>query len=453
MFNKDYVNCIIINSLTDVDETAEASDLSDEDLLTDKPVLSFMYSIPHTDVWISKDNYELYHNVDDAFYNGLICHEHMSTYNKQTMEIENLLPMGPKSGYFGEHTHQPLMGIDSRKAYTSDFTDIEYFPLFNHFDTWQEYDGHKIDDYSQYIVKVDPQSNPILFSGTFSRCYGYKLNRIREKYIVMYFKKPSNLVPSNSKSLVKNVFKSKLPNDLKKFIVNKNLGLIEKKKNKKSISKAFKNCNEALYYQTKFNIGQIYSIQEKETIATEVVSPLDLNPTPTISLKRKVKDTLHILSVSKEGNLTNGFLPIKELIYDICDLKNYNTFKKLTEAKTKVYGIKTDSVMIADTPKNVRIVKDIFDLSDKIGNFKIEKNKFLLNLEIKCSDNELSKITRVDIREHNVNNEYDSQELMSIMKDKNVFIKGILPGVGKTSACKIMTILCSYHHITNFAKI
>ena len=32
MFNKDYVNCIIINSLTDVDETAEASDLSDEDL-------------------------------------------------------------------------------------------------------------------------------------------------------------------------------------------------------------------------------------------------------------------------------------------------------------------------------------------------------------------------------------------------------------------------------------
>ena len=167
------------------------------------------------------------------------------------------------------------------------------------------------------------------------------------------------------------------------------------------------------------------------------MSPLDLNPTPTISLKRKVKDTLHILSVSKEENLTNGFLPIKELIYDIRDLKNYNTFKKLTEAKTKVYGIKTDSVMIADTPKNVRIVKDIFDLSDKIGNFKIEKNKFLLNSEIKCSDNELPKITRVDIREHNVNNEYDSQELMSIMKDKNVFKKGILPGVGKTSACKI----------------
>ena len=267
------------------------------------------------------------------------------------------------------------MGIDSRKAYTSDFMNIEYFPVFNHFDIWQEYDNHKIEDYTQYIVKVDSQStNPILFSGTYSRCYGCKLNRIKERYIVMYYKKPSNLVPSNSQSLVRNVFNSKLPTDLKKFIVNKNLGLIEKKKNKKSVCKAFKNCNEALYYQTKLNKGQIYSINEEETTEMgKVINPLDLNPTPTISLKRKVKDTLHILSVSKEENLTNGFLPIKELIYEIRDLKNYNTYMKLRDAKIKVFGIKTDSIMIADTPKNVKIVTEAFDLSDKIGNYKIEK--------------------------------------------------------------------------------
>jgi len=246
------------------------------------------------------------------------------------------------------------MGIDSRKAYTSDFMNIEYFPVFNYFDIWQEYDNHKIEDYAQYIVKVDPQSaNPILFSGTHSRCYGYKLNRINEKFTVMYYKKPSNLVLSNSRSLVKNVFNSKLPTDLKKFIVNKNLGLIEKKKNKKSVCKAFKNCNEALYYQTKLNKDQIYSINEEETIAIEKDrDPLDLNLSPTISYNRKVKDTLHILHVcvSKEENLTNGFLPIKELIYEIRDLKNYNTYKKLKDIK--VYGIKTDSMMIADTPKN-----------------------------------------------------------------------------------------------------
>ena len=108
---------------------------------------------------------------------------------------------------------------------------------------------------------------------------------------------------------------------------------------------------------------------------------------------------LHILCVSKEENLTNGFLPIKELIYEIRDLKNYNTYKKLMDAKIKVYGIKTDSMMIADTPNNVKVVREIFDLSDKIGNHKIERSKFLINSEIKCNDIELPKIHRTNVRE------------------------------------------------------
>ena len=222
--------------------------------------------------------------------------------------------------------------------------------------------------------------------------------------------------------------------------MNKNLGLIEKKKNKKSVYKAFKNCNEALYYQTKLNRGQIYSIDEKETIEMEEsIDPLDQgtdSPFKTRSLKRKIKDMLHILCVTKEENLINGFLPIKELIYDIRDLKNYNTYKKLEDAKIQVHRIKTDSLMIADTPKNFKAVRGIFDLSDKIGNHKIERDKFLINSEIKCNDNELPKIHITNIREHNINNEYDNQELLSIMKDKNIFLKGVLPGVGKTSACK-----------------
>ena len=109
---------------------------------------------------------------------------------------------------------------------------------------------------------------------------------------------------------------------------------------------------------------------------------------------------------------------------------------KLRDAKIKVFGIKTDSIMIADTPKNVKIVREAFDLSDKIGNYKIEKNKFLINSEIKCHDNELPKIDSINVREYDINNEYDNQELLSIMKDKNIFVKGILPGVGKTSPCK-----------------
>ena len=156
--------------------------------------------------------------------------------------------------------------------------DVKFYPVFNNFDIWQKYDGHKIDDYNQYIVQVDKVANPLLFSGVYSRVYGYKLNGIKEKCNVLYYKKPSNLVMSNSKDLAGNLYESELPSDLKKFIVNKNLGLIEKKKNKKSISRALKNYNKAFYYQSRLNNGQICSINEEETVTEEnydYTDPLD----------------------------------------------------------------------------------------------------------------------------------------------------------------------------------
>lgn len=40
------------------------------------------------DVWIKKDDYELYYSVDDVFYNGFVCFEYMLIYNKIIMDIE-----------------------------------------------------------------------------------------------------------------------------------------------------------------------------------------------------------------------------------------------------------------------------------------------------------------------------------------------------------------------------
>ena len=141
-----------------------------------------------TDVWIDEDNYEEYHKIDDIFYNGLLCKEHISTYNEAAREIESILPIGPKSGYFDRLLKQSLLGVDSRKAYTSDFMHIEYYPVFNCFDIWQKYNNEKIvEDFNQYIVKTEKNANPRLFSGTYTRCYGYKLNRINEQFEVLYY--------------------------------------------------------------------------------------------------------------------------------------------------------------------------------------------------------------------------------------------------------------------------
>lgn len=79
------------------------------------------------------------------------------------------------------------------------------------------------------------------------------------------------------------------------------------------------------------------------------------------------------MHVSKKEDLINGFVPIKELIYDIRDLKNYNTFVKLTNAKIPVWGIKTGSLIIEYT--SVKKLITLFNIKDKIGNYKIECDK------------------------------------------------------------------------------
>ena len=49
----------------------------------------------------------------------------------------------------------------------------------------------------------------------------------------------------------------------KKFIMNKNLGLIEKKYNKKSITKIYHTMTEAQYYQIKY-WGHIFKVSERK---------------------------------------------------------------------------------------------------------------------------------------------------------------------------------------------
>ena len=83
--------------------------------------------------------------------------------------------------------------------------------------------------------------------------------------------------------------------------MNKNLGLIEKKRNKKAISRLFKNYNEALYYQTKLGKGDIISINEKEILSEEKYD--DIEGEILTTYKTIVKDTIHLLHVSEEKEL------------------------------------------------------------------------------------------------------------------------------------------------------
>jgi len=371
--------------------------------------------------------YKTYHDADDELYKNLFTPEHMSFYNPQNIEIEKMYPIAPMCGHFSNDDVCNIVynGIDSRKAYTSDFMDIEYYPVYNYFDVWQLYDNHKIEDYNQYLVRCNDKKlyTEVIFPNTISRVTGYLLNRIENvEYTIISFKRPSKLIVSNSKYLIKKLYDTEISSNpfedvrLKKFIFNSNSGLLEKRKNKKSIAKVFKNYDEAFYYQT-LHGGKITTLGEANSIF-------------------KTEQRIFVLVKQEEVELTNGFLPIKEMILSIRSLKNFQTIQKLISNNIKVVGIKTDSILIHvnDTKK----ASKLFDFSDNFGCFKLETKKELPN---KLIERIITPefVLKNELIVHKIKNEFDKDELNKVIDKNNVIILGKLPGVGKTTTAKNFT--------------
>lgn len=245
----------------------------------------------------------------------------------------------------------------------------------------QSYDKHTIEDYTQYIDKSS--GNVLLFPSTYSRHYGYLLNRIPKniKYEVISYRRPSTLNKSNSSEMVDKLWNDEISSykeadiEYKKYIVNRNLGLLEKKRNNKTISKVFKTYNEAFTYQSYFGKGDIYTLMDNND------------------------SKLYILCISKEEELINGFYPIKDLIYDIRSLINYNTYMKLVQNGIIPVGIKTDSILIENGHR--KIVK-LFDFSNKIGCFKIETDKWLNDIHITHKKNKYLPIDNINPTNHHI---------------------------------------------------
>ena len=156
-----------------------------------------LYSIQHgdssmvTNESMTVDQNEVIHydKADKTMYEWLLNKNNLSQRNDYVRNIENTYQIGPLSGYFeGCELTSSYNTTYINKAYTSNLIDIQQFPVFSVFDIFLKYDGHKIEDYTQYIVRCDGNNTEtsILFRKTYSRCYGYKLNRISNiKYTIL----------------------------------------------------------------------------------------------------------------------------------------------------------------------------------------------------------------------------------------------------------------------------
>ena len=114
-----------------------------------------VYSIQHGDssmidneiMTVEKDEIANYDKADRNIYEWLLNKNNMSQRNEYIRNLENNYQMGPLSGYFdGCDTAIAYNTVDINKAYTSNLNEVSYFPVFNVFDIFLKYDGHKIED-------------------------------------------------------------------------------------------------------------------------------------------------------------------------------------------------------------------------------------------------------------------------------------------------------------------
>ena len=57
-------------------------------------------------------------------------------------------------------------------------------------------------------------NNTILFEGKYSKCYGYILKRVPKDFEILYYRRPSHLVESNSEQNIDKLFNTIITNDI-----------------------------------------------------------------------------------------------------------------------------------------------------------------------------------------------------------------------------------------------
>jgi hypothetical protein len=323
-----------------------------------------------------------YEDAKEKLYDEIFKIKYSSYYGDQEdIDKEQLYPIAPVIDQWEKF--EVANGLDYNKYYAYIASEMTQQPVFEVFDNWQPYDGSKIEKHSMYIVNITNSLGgykSAFFKTGKARVFGLEiLQGIVPKHEVIEMKIPSMIQPVNFKTIIQQTRNTKICEDEKqnsgtiKRLINVMIGNLERKKVNKEYQQVFTDKK-----QYKNEISQSfksgYKIDEVNEVKQTVNFGLDEEDVDQEIIKyEKTGRSLYIVSNTNTKYYLNGFKYIKELLYSISRCLMMRICEKLENNNVKIYGIKTDSVYF--DAKQTDLVKSLFPISDKIGEFKIETDK------------------------------------------------------------------------------
>lgn len=121
-----------------------------------------MFRIENSDVTTENDNisiemnsldeWKAYHKADDNFYARMFQKKYKSEYPENVRKIDLTYKIRPLTRYCSKYFDFTFNFIDQNKAYTNAVIKISSVSVFEYFDQYQEYNDHKIEEHTMYIV-------------------------------------------------------------------------------------------------------------------------------------------------------------------------------------------------------------------------------------------------------------------------------------------------------------
>ena len=393
---------------------------------------------------IDADTEEKYNRIAEAmfvFNKKLFSSSHMSQYDDVDIEILDECRTVVPLGYLDKNVDvENLVEIDRSKAFTWAFNQISKIPIFNAFDSWKAWDGtldiNKLSSLTLY--KVEVLKGNMFFNKKFNIIYGKFLRKMDLSNIkIIYYKIPSYIHKVNYKSIVDELWETKLGDDeeddkqIKKKIANINFGMLEKSNNTSQRSDIFNSLKEACYYQRKQG-GRIYALEE------------DIHERDEEEERRHKGDTYFVLNTTVRQKLVNGFRYIKELLLQYHNYAMYEAYTKLEAKGVKVYSVKSDAFTIHQEdlskvrPNPNHFIKSyregILNFEKAIGNWRVSTSR--INYPTEKYKFKYNKLIQIPLQENealDVIDEWDTEAVCKqIIPNSPCMIRAKFAGSGKS---------------------